>query len=359
MGATNSTPNYDLPLFVDSDRPSWTTDWNGAMETIDLAIKQTKTLVDSNTSSVTQVNTALTALRETVSTINDTVDTLVTDDAENKTKIAKNSESIKNVQLDLQQQNTLVLKLQEEVNSLKTFSDTITQEVHGIENDINRIDGEITPLKSDVSTLKTNLASLTETVEELQTRLNQIDGGLSSLTSMYNELNRTVTALGNQVNTLGSQVDKNKSDIAENGNDIGALQINVAALEKQPGICSCNPIAADDHFKSFRTLSEITSNYSKNRITILVPVQTTTSSGNILVSGTCVMTASVQKNIGPASPTLDIERVSYVDESGTVKTLTYSANVDSGTGYVSVSVVPGSGGATKYVNSFLIIAEEE
>lgn len=38
MSATNKTTNYNLPIFVGSDVPSWLTDWNGAMQLLDTAI---------------------------------------------------------------------------------------------------------------------------------------------------------------------------------------------------------------------------------------------------------------------------------------------------------------------------------
>lgn len=38
MPSTNKTSNYKLPLFVDSDQPTWLGDFNGAMGTIDDAI---------------------------------------------------------------------------------------------------------------------------------------------------------------------------------------------------------------------------------------------------------------------------------------------------------------------------------
>lgn len=39
MSATNKTTFYDLPIFLGSDVPSWLTDFNGAMQKIDAAIK--------------------------------------------------------------------------------------------------------------------------------------------------------------------------------------------------------------------------------------------------------------------------------------------------------------------------------
>ena len=39
MSATQKTTNYQLPIFVGTDIPSWLTDFNGAMNKIDEAIK--------------------------------------------------------------------------------------------------------------------------------------------------------------------------------------------------------------------------------------------------------------------------------------------------------------------------------
>ena len=39
MSATNHTTNYNLPVFVGSDKPAWLVDFNGAMNAIDAAIK--------------------------------------------------------------------------------------------------------------------------------------------------------------------------------------------------------------------------------------------------------------------------------------------------------------------------------
>ena len=38
MSATNSTTNYHLPIFVETDKPAWLVDFNGAMNAIDAAI---------------------------------------------------------------------------------------------------------------------------------------------------------------------------------------------------------------------------------------------------------------------------------------------------------------------------------
>lgn len=39
MSATNTTTNYNLPIFIETDKPAWLVDFNGAMRTIDATLK--------------------------------------------------------------------------------------------------------------------------------------------------------------------------------------------------------------------------------------------------------------------------------------------------------------------------------
>lgn len=55
MASTNKTPNYNLPQFISTDKPSWLGDFNSAMLAIDTAIKGA---ADEGTSAASQANTA-------------------------------------------------------------------------------------------------------------------------------------------------------------------------------------------------------------------------------------------------------------------------------------------------------------
>lgn len=57
MSHTNSTPNYNLPQFVGTDKPTWLNDVNGAFTSIDT---QMKANADSATTANTQATTAVT-----------------------------------------------------------------------------------------------------------------------------------------------------------------------------------------------------------------------------------------------------------------------------------------------------------
>lgn len=80
MSATNNTTNFNLPLFIGTDKPAWLTDWNGAMTTIDTKLQEVKaeaasatTESGSNTQSISQINSTLQTLNSTVSAMNTNV----------------------------------------------------------------------------------------------------------------------------------------------------------------------------------------------------------------------------------------------------------------------------------------------
>lgn len=67
MSATNKTLNYELPIFIDTDKPSWLGDWNGAMTKIDNSVKSVDGVAESG---VTIANEALTTAEGAVTTAN-------------------------------------------------------------------------------------------------------------------------------------------------------------------------------------------------------------------------------------------------------------------------------------------------
>jgi len=68
MGATNQTTNYELPLFIGTDKPSWLGDFNGAMNKIDTSIKGNKDEIDSLKTRMTATETVANTASSTAST---------------------------------------------------------------------------------------------------------------------------------------------------------------------------------------------------------------------------------------------------------------------------------------------------
>lgn len=68
MSATNETSNYELPLFIGTDKPSWLGDFNGAMNKIDTAIKGNKDEIDSLKTRMTATETVANTASSNAST---------------------------------------------------------------------------------------------------------------------------------------------------------------------------------------------------------------------------------------------------------------------------------------------------
>lgn len=80
MSATNSTANYNLPVFLATDKPAWLTDWNGAMNAIDTAIHTAQATADgaqttagTATADIATINASLTTITSNISSLTTTV----------------------------------------------------------------------------------------------------------------------------------------------------------------------------------------------------------------------------------------------------------------------------------------------
>lgn len=72
MSSTNTTPNYGLPQFINSDVPSWLGDFNGAMSKIDTQMKANDTKATSASSNAENANNSATQALETANQANTT-----------------------------------------------------------------------------------------------------------------------------------------------------------------------------------------------------------------------------------------------------------------------------------------------
>lgn len=67
MSATNATANYNLPLFIGTDKPAWLTDWNGAMNAIDAAIANIAAAGSGTATDLAALSLSVSGLSDTVS----------------------------------------------------------------------------------------------------------------------------------------------------------------------------------------------------------------------------------------------------------------------------------------------------
>lgn len=93
MSATNSTPNYELPIFEASDKPTWQGDFNEAMNKIDTAIHDVETDVSGLNGDMTSVEQSIQTLSTNIGGVSTRVGTLERG-IENKIILLNNSNLI-------------------------------------------------------------------------------------------------------------------------------------------------------------------------------------------------------------------------------------------------------------------------
>ena len=76
MAHTNETTNYELPIFLGTDKPSWLNDFNEAMTDIDTQMKANADAAAAAYNKADGADRAVTALSGRVTTAEDDIDTL-------------------------------------------------------------------------------------------------------------------------------------------------------------------------------------------------------------------------------------------------------------------------------------------
>lgn len=78
MSATNATSNYELPIFLATDKPAWLTDWNGAMTAIDTAIHTAQAAADGAQTTASAATVDIATINASLSTITGNITSLTT-----------------------------------------------------------------------------------------------------------------------------------------------------------------------------------------------------------------------------------------------------------------------------------------
>ena len=78
MSATNATSNYELPIFLATDKPAWLTDWNGAMTAIDTAIHAAQAAADGAQTTASAATVDIATINASLSTITGNITSLTT-----------------------------------------------------------------------------------------------------------------------------------------------------------------------------------------------------------------------------------------------------------------------------------------
>lgn len=265
FNATNSTPNYGLPIFIGTDKPSWLVDWNGAMTELDTVIKEISTSEESNKNLISTANANIAKINNIIEEIHDYNYTLTNRvvTLEDKTN---NLESEYNTVInDLQAQNRLVLQLQEAINTINTELDNLTNNV------IPPIEGALDSLTKIVNANKNAQDIINQQTTQKLTELDSsvknithntippIEGGLSSLTNMVNkntediqQNSRAIELTTSRLSNLEQDVQllKARSNVVYCLNESGILPATVKDLTEDYTLKNISVVVYADYFTS-------------------------------------------------------------------------------------------------------------
>ena len=103
MSATNKTTNYNLPIFVGSDVPSWLTDWNSAMQLLDTAIGNVLTVANKANADIQLTEAELEEVKKAVNEALPVIETATTDIAQLKLSLQGVSSTVDNLGRDVEE----------------------------------------------------------------------------------------------------------------------------------------------------------------------------------------------------------------------------------------------------------------
>lgn len=326
FNATNKTPNYGLPIFIGSDKPSWLVDWNGAMTELDTVIKEISTSEEANKNLIATANANIAKINNTIEEIQDYNYTLTNRVVTLEDKTNKLESEYNTVINDLQAQNRLVLQLQEAINTINTELDNLTNNViPPIEGGLDSLTKIVNANKNaqDIINQQTTqkLTELSTEVTNIKTNvIPPIEGGLSSLTGTVN---------------------KNSNDIQQNSRSIELTTSRLSNLEQdvQPLKTRANVLhCLNDSGILPATVKDLTADYSLKNISVVVYADYSTSNTPKMALPPVFISSETSAE---SSGTFGVETKTFLTPNNTAESYTvavsYSGVGDSKTLNVSIS----------------------
>ena len=217
FASTNKTTNYELPQFVGNDKPTWLSDFNGAMATIDAGMHENATDISAMASDVSSASAAAAQASSDVATLTSTVSTL-SSNVSTVTTTANNAQSTATSAL-----NT--------ANTANGKADTNASAITSLDSRVDSVEEDIAEFNFDTFT----------TISKNDTTASNVnsDYAITGLTLATNSGNKNVFKLYGQVygklttwNQTGyisfNSALRPESDISINGAGIASFEVGGA-----------------------------------------------------------------------------------------------------------------------------------
>lgn len=151
--ATNATQYFGFPLFVNGDKPSWLTDWNGTVEELDNILESYRLRIAATEQGMEGFMDQVNAIREAIAGVNARLDG-------DETSISEIVVSIANFNDLLLQTDTSVKALLTRMSTAETNISTLTSDMNAAETNITSLQERMTTAESNITSLQTLTARL-------------------------------------------------------------------------------------------------------------------------------------------------------------------------------------------------------
>lgn len=220
MSSTNTTPNYKLPQFINTDVPSWLGDFNDAMSKIDTQMKANDTKATGASTNAENANSSATQALETANQASTTANGANTN-ATNALSAANNANenantAKQNAQTALSTANSASGNASSALSMAQNANTNATKALNGLDK-FNLNNFRQWTNTNNIPGLQTNVSNLTSS------NINLATDNSNSIFKLYGELQCNVTASGTiQILLSGSSLRPSK--------EVKILDVGIALL---------------------------------------------------------------------------------------------------------------------------------
>lgn len=220
MSATQSTPNYQLPIFEATDKPSWMGDFNGAMTKIDTAIKAASESGGGGGGSGDEALIVANEAKTLATQANSTAEQASSTASSASTTASAASTLAQSTQDGLTQTNKSVTKNTSDISTIQTQLPTLQQ-------NITTAQSTATQAQTDASKAKSDAASALSTAQSASSTASNAQSTASSAASAASTAQSTANSALLNVNNLAQQFNLIRKCSVLNSPSVGGMAIQI------------------------------------------------------------------------------------------------------------------------------------
>lgn len=187
----------------------------------------------------TSIGDALKMTYARVDKVNKEIEIVASDVRDNSEAIAginiktdEISQSVKDVENNLDSLEDEVTKNTEEIGSIKITTESITSSVESLETEIDKVSGEVAKNTEDIAAIKITTDGITSSVESLEQEFDTVSGQVTKNKEDIAAIKITTESITQSVENLEQQMDGVTGEITSSKNEIASIKVTTQGIEQ-------------------------------------------------------------------------------------------------------------------------------